>query len=717
MAVPVLCSRALSSASTSTQSSYFPSSCGEHIGTECRVWRLCCSTTLRQEELRRHGLSAVMAETITEVAPMESPAGQSKQNPGRNRGNGGRRSPKVRNRNGVKTEMPSGGPKLEWLKQEGIDLTNECIIETDELCSRSANGLLELQRTIWRINRAIGQCSSVTEALGVIEEMKAAGLTTATEGTYLALITVCRRQKQGDRALSILQAMKQAGVKPGMVTYNTLISCCQQALRLEDAFRIKAEMEVAGIKPDVVTYTSLMALLVKASPYRGRTSPSERLEKVMDLYKEMKDKNIQPDAITFNTIMYAGAQAKLPGKVLEAYRTMISAGVAPNQFTFGILLESVGAGGRLKSALEVFNEMRAAGLAPQTSTYNYLIEACAAAPQPNAKKAWAFFEEMKKVEGVTPNAITFLNLIAASSKGGDHSGAMKAYELMLEMGLSEGKSSSTFNKLIHSASMAGGLESAFKIYDKMRGEGFKPDVVTYSTLLAACARADDLEKALAVGQDFEQIGIRPNQVVLHSLIAAFGKAGRWEDAITTFRSMSIGEEPPTAVSYSILFEACLGKDGVDAILNHKASDGVLQMSPGIEAAIQLYKEATAARLLKNYTMEDLSRCDVRNSTRAGTAVALLAWLEDIRKSPPATDLVVVVGTTRGKEQPKQGAKGKVSWKYSVAEGTLKSVGLQAERMSTITMQALTVRSKNLQTWISGSLLLNTVEVSGLEPSS
>lgn len=36
----------------------------------------------------------------------------------------------------------------------------------------------------------------------------------------------------------------------------------------------------------------------------------------MDLYKEMTDKNVQPDAITFNTLMYAGAQAKLPGKVL-----------------------------------------------------------------------------------------------------------------------------------------------------------------------------------------------------------------------------------------------------------------------------------------------------------------------------------------------------------------------------------------------------------------
>jgi pentatricopeptide repeat domain-containing protein 1 len=70
--------------------------------------------------------------------------------------------------------------------------------------------------------------------------------------------------------------MKQAGVKPGMLTYNTLISCCHQAKRLEDAFRIKAEMEAAGMRPDVVTYTALMALVVKTGPYRGRSSPAQR---------------------------------------------------------------------------------------------------------------------------------------------------------------------------------------------------------------------------------------------------------------------------------------------------------------------------------------------------------------------------------------------------------------------------------------------------------
>lgn len=66
-----------------------------------------------------------------------------------------------------------------WCKQ--------CILEEDELCSRSATGLLKLQQTIWRINRSISRCSSLTEALEVVNEMKAAGIDAANEGKYTAL--------------------------------------------------------------------------------------------------------------------------------------------------------------------------------------------------------------------------------------------------------------------------------------------------------------------------------------------------------------------------------------------------------------------------------------------------------------------------------------------------------------------------------------------------
>jgi len=554
---------------------------GEHVSKEPVTFFLGYHNQPRDAPHTRHGLGVAFADLAIETVTQEMPKPKSREKSRRSGGGGGRQRVKARklpNKPESEADKASYAPRLEWLKQEGIDLTNECILDTDELCSRSATGLLKLQQTIWRINRSISRCSSVAEALGVVDEMKAAGFNAANEGTYLALITVCRRQQQGERALSIYEAMKQAGVKLGMLTYNTLISCCQQARRLEDAFKIKAEMEAAGLRPDVVTYTALMALVVKTGPYRGRSSPAQRLEKALQLYKEMLDRNIRPDSITFNTLMFAGAQAKMPGKVLEVYRMMIAAGVSANQFTFGILLESAGAGGRLKAALGVFNEMRAAGVAPQTSTYNFLIEACAAAPHPDAEKAWALYEEMKTVEDVVPNAQTYNQLITASCKGGDHTGALKAYQLMQDSGFQKAITCATFNKLINSASQTEGLESAFEMYRKMQAGGFKPDVITYGTLVSACTRGNDLEKALSITQEMEKLGVKRNQVVFHALIGAYGQAGQWEDSVATFRSLQEGEEPVTSVSYGVVFDACFGKGAADVILKH--SPGKLDITPG-----------------------------------------------------------------------------------------------------------------------------------------
>jgi len=55
-----------------------------------------------------------------------------------------------------------------------------------------------------------------------------------------------------------------------------------------------------------------------------------RFSRAMDLYREMMQRGVTPDARTYNTLLYAGAQAKLPGKVLEVYGMMIAAGLPPN---------------------------------------------------------------------------------------------------------------------------------------------------------------------------------------------------------------------------------------------------------------------------------------------------------------------------------------------------------------------------------------------------
>lgn len=58
-----------------------------------------------------------------------------------------------------------------------------------------------------------------------------------------------------------------------------------------------------------------------------------RLEKVLQLYQEMLDRNIRPDSITYNTLMFAGAQAKMPGKVLVSILTRLQISTLIRQYS------------------------------------------------------------------------------------------------------------------------------------------------------------------------------------------------------------------------------------------------------------------------------------------------------------------------------------------------------------------------------------------------
>eukprot|EP00850_Spirogloea_muscicola_P007948 SM000041S15507 [mRNA] locus=s41:560564:566278:+ [translate_table: standard] len=631
-------------------------------------------------------------------------------------GAGGRRRVKARRLTQANSELPHVA-KLEWLKQEGVNLTSESLVEEGELASKSVDGLLRLQRTIWRVNRAIARCESVREALGVVEEMKASGMNAANEGTYVALITVCRRQRQGERALVVYEAMKQAGVQPGLLTYNTLLSCCQQAQRLEDAFRLKADMEGAGVKPDVVTYTSLMAIVVKVAPVRGRSSFTQRFERAMQLFAEMQMACVQPDAVTFNTLMYAGAQAKLPGKVLEIYAALMAAGAQPNQNTFGILLDAVGQGGRLKAALGVFNEMKAMGVSPTLATYNTLIDACGAAAQPDVDRAWALLGEMKAA-GIEPTVATFASLITTACKGADHISAMKAYALLKELGDIKPLTGSLYNKLMHSASVAGSTELSFELYAEMRECGHLPDETTYSTLVAACTRDNDLPRALMVSQEMEGLGVVPNQVVYNALIGAYGRAGEWQEAVATFRILQeeCKAEPLSSLSFSIVFDACFGPDGVDVAVAGAAAHGErLAITQGMEVAMGIYREGIALGIFKKVDPSDLSRCDVRGMTKATLAVAILAWLEDVRASPPTANLVIVTGKDSGRGMLGQ-RHGRFPKLRHAAGRALTAMGLRWQALDALTMQALTVEQRWLQAWL-GAAAPEATAASAEAPSS
>ena len=61
--------------------------------------------------------------------------------------------------------------------------------------------------------------------------------------TYSALISACKEGKQPERALQVLEAIKQRGAVSDAITYNALICACEKGKQPEQALQVFEAMQ------------------------------------------------------------------------------------------------------------------------------------------------------------------------------------------------------------------------------------------------------------------------------------------------------------------------------------------------------------------------------------------------------------------------------------------------------------------------------------------
>ena len=77
--------------------------------------------------------------------------------------------------------------------------------------------------------------------------------------TYNAAISACEKAKQCDKAMELLEEMRQKGMEPDVITYSEAISACEKAKQAERASELFEEMKQKGLEADVVTDSAAMS--------------------------------------------------------------------------------------------------------------------------------------------------------------------------------------------------------------------------------------------------------------------------------------------------------------------------------------------------------------------------------------------------------------------------------------------------------------------------
>jgi len=327
--------------------------------------------------------------------------------------------------------------------------------------------------------------------------------------------------------------------------------------------------------------------MIKAHANAGRPKAAESW--VVD----MLDRVFQPDIVSYNTLLECYGKR---GEFLSAekwLRRMRARGVPPNMFSYGAVASAYAKIGDLEGTQRVVSEIRNSGCEvdpSNTMPHNAILKLCAQAGKDVVAGRW--FEKMLD-DGVTPDGVSFLQMIKASAQAGDLEGAAEWLKRMNEAGIEarrqhfhavmaghakisdlegveawlrvmmdEGHRPDTcsYNILLSAASQGGNTEAAEGIMSRMKAAKIGADLITYSTLIGAFAEAANVTGARYWLFQGERDGLKPDVKCYNQAIKACSRAGNATMAEQLARRLLRYQLSPDSYTYNTLLSG-FAKDG------------------------------------------------------------------------------------------------------------------------------------------------------------
>nr|CAB3466172.1 unnamed protein product [Digitaria exilis] len=345
---------------------------------------------------------------------------------------------------------------------------------------------------------AYARSGLATEAMGVLESMKAAGLRPTTV-SYNAVIDACGKGGVDLRfTLGYFRQMLQDGLCPDRKTFNSLLAACSRAGHLEDARTVFDEMIHLGSGRDIYTYNTFVDAICKCG----------NMELAMQVVLDMEANNVKPNVVTYSTLMDGFSKLEKYDDALKLRGKMKSLGIQLDRVCYNTLLAIYVKTGKYDEIATVCEEMESLGIDKDTVTYNSLINGYG---KQGRLDMVAFLVQDMRAQGVAPSVLTYSTLIDIYSKAGMHGDAFNVYLDFKESGLKADVV--LFSSFIDTLAKNGLVECALSLLDEMMKMGIKPNVVTYNTIIDAFGKSKILtEEDPEIGH-MEIVGVYGGQIV------------------------------------------------------------------------------------------------------------------------------------------------------------------------------------------------------------
>merc|ERR1719146_368872 len=208
--------------------------------------------------------------------------------------------------------------------------------------------------------------------------------------TYMALLRQCAQRKDMAAALQVYEEMPS----PSLAAYNAVIDVCARCGDSDKAAAVFKSMMSAGVVPDLLTYT----LVIKGYVVQGD------LEQAIQLFTLMRKRNLQPDVALFNTLLDGLARKQMSTLVDHVLQDMDEASVTPNANTLAILVKLSGRNHDLDTAFAYVDMYKVKyAVEPNVQVHLALLTACASSG--DMQRAAAVFEQLRSPESKAYAAI------------------------------------------------------------------------------------------------------------------------------------------------------------------------------------------------------------------------------------------------------------------------------------------------------------------------
>lgn len=433
--------------------------------------------------------------------------------------------------------------------------------------------------------------------------------------TYTMLVDAFARVGDAEQAEKIICEMESAG-RSNVVAYNAYLKA-NRGNGFKAALSILDRMKKAGLRPDVVTYNTIIDFL---SSEDNGTQIAEGLVRV-----DMPRNGVRPDLLTFNTLIKGVARNRgnkcdagaALGAAYRWLRELQSRGLKPDEFTYQSMVSACAAAGDAPRALEFFRKVEAerAKRAKTSGRTNAFSNNHSGPNLPSLTRNYS--TSLSGVSAVAPAVLPrqmtngpvpnhLAEALMPRQTGVSVHGDQKSNDWML---LPHPAAYIALMRAFLSSNAKDGVDSVLLLRDEMIARGLELGRTGYTAVADAYAERGDFDSVEATLQEMAlREGLPPNQKLgpVHHCIRmkALCNADRLDDAIAVLPEV---ENADTAV-FNILIFACAKNRDMDRMIMVLRSMEARQIEPdAITSRAMSSVMRNVARTLKTFDDRFCSR--------------------------------------------------------------------------------------------------------------